>query len=357
MKCTNNKCSIRDRTLLKTFLSTFHHIIAYVSLFAFLNKYSFFCIKTICSSILFEKKEKTLSGLVNTRKMTLSSSSDFNGTTSQKLTRFFNIFEYIFWTEVLAVIYGSVSLFGIVTNLINIRTFVKMYVTGDGVTLAFLLLAKSDLGLCCSSLVMSVISFFATFEIKGILFFPFANTASLRFLSQVDPNVIGNSAMSIMTVFNITTTLITLYVAVTRCLCVKRPLQFRNLVSCKRTIATVSCFFLFGLGTRLPVLAHMGVHMMFDPIYNASRPTLWLHPNRELIKDMMWIVCDQSLSLVTQVALLLCVIIMARSLRAANKFRQTATMAKDTADQNCSKDAQFNGSNPKLNAKEARIIQ
>ena len=280
----------------------------------------------------------------------------WNVTTLTRPKSLLNIFEYILWLDILGFIYGSLNFFGIVTNLINLRTFMKMGVTGDGVSLAFFLLAKSDLGLCCSSLIICVMTYFVNLESKDILSLNFepANTTSLKFITQVDPTLIAIFAMSVMKVFSITTIFITLYLAVTRCLCVTRPLQFRNIVSVKKTIIVVSSFFLFALGSRLPIWPHMGAPITFNSKYNASRPMLWLHPNYRLIKDIIRIYFYQMITAGTQITLFVCVIIMARRLRQAHKFRKSASVAKEFSDINEDKS---NNSSLKLNTKDARIIQ
>ena len=280
----------------------------------------------------------------------------WNATTLTRPKSLLNIFEYILCLDIVGFISGSLSLFGIVTNLINLRTFMKMGVTGDGVSLAFFLLAKSDLGICCSSLIICAMSYLVNLELKDILSFNLdpANTTSPKFIIRVDPTLIGIFAVSMMKVFSITTVLITLYIVVTRCLCVTRPLQFRNIVSVKKTIIAVSSFFLFALGSRLPIWSHMGAPMTFNPIYNASRPMLWLHPNCKLIKDIITFCCYQMITAGTQIALIVCVIIMARRLREAHKFRKSASVAKEFSGIN---EYKSNNSSLKLNTKDARIIQ
>ena len=184
------------------------------------------------------------------------------------------------------------------------------------------------------------------------------NQSSLAFISILDPSGVSVFSFNVITVFNLTTVLITVYLAVARCLCVARPLHFRGIISVRRTLAVVIGFFCLSLVTRIPVMAHMDMPVTFDPVFKASRPTLWFHPNRKVIKDVMWSLFDMGLSSVAQVILSVCVIIMARKLRTANEFRNSASVSRNEISASKSGiDDSHISSTSNLNSKDARIIQ
>ena len=140
--------------------------------------------------------------------------------------------------------------------------------------------------------------------------------------------------------------------------CVARPLKFRGIISVRRTLAVVIGFFCLSLVTRIPVLAHMSMPVTFDPVFKASQPTLWLHPNRATIRNIVLLFFDMGFSSVAQVILSVCVIIMARKLRTANEFRNGASVSRnENSASKSSIDDIHISSTSTLNNKDAFIIQ
>ncbi|RUS68843.1 hypothetical protein EGW08_023396 [Elysia chlorotica] len=274
------------------------------------------------------------------------------------------IAEFVLSAEILGVIYGSLNLFGVITNLINVKTFIKMGIAQDGITMAFLLLSLSDLCLSLCSLVTCACSYLTTAEIRQIVNYAAANDTRLEFLIMVDPMAIGVFSFNVIFIFNTTSILITVYLAVARCLCVVRPLQFRNAITMKKTLITTTCFFLFSLATRVPVLAHMSTPLTYNPIYKAWRRTLMLHSDRERIQDITWFSSSLTMYPTAQLILTVCVIIMARRLKQASVFRSSAAVGNNSTYSKTVKTPQtdFSGTNDgpsisTLNNREARVIQ
>ena len=271
--------------------------------------------------------------------------------------------DFVLSIEILGVFGGCLNLSGVFTNLVNVRTFIRMGVTKDGMTLAFLLLSISDLAVNCSSLTMWVCTYIYSVELtQKLTYFNYepvlGNHSRPVFVSLLDPHGVAVFSFNVITVFNVTTVLITVYLAVARCLCVARPLHFRSIISIRRTLAVVIGFFGLSIVTRIPVMAHMGMPVTFDPVFKASRPKLWIHPNRKVIKDIMWSLFDMGLSTVAQVILSVCVIIMARKLRTANEFRNSASVSrKEISASKPGIDDSHISSTSTLNNKDARTIQ
>ena len=286
-----------------------------------------------------------------------------NTTDSNNVKGLMSVGEFVLSMEILGVFGGSLNLCGFLANLVNVRTFMRMGVTKDGMTLAFLLLSISDMGVNCSSLSLWVCTYINTLELTKILtYFKYepvlGNHSRPVFVSVLDPHGVAVFSFNVITVFNVTTVLITVYLAVARCLCVARPLHFRSIISVKRTFAVVIAFFNLSIVTRIPVVAHMGLPVTFDPVFKASRPTLWFHPNRKIIKNIIWSLFDMGLSTIAQVILSVCVIIMARKLRTANQFRNSASVSSNEISASKSGiDDSHISSTSTLNNKDARIIQ
>ena len=295
--------------------------------------------------------------------MDASITSSFNATATKKAKGFMTSTQFGVSSEILGIIGGCLNLFGVIANLVNVRTFIRMGVTKDGMTLAFLLLSISDLGVNFSSLAAWVSIYIHALELTEMLTHSnyvstSTNYSSPAFLSFLDPMGVAVFSFNIITVFNVTTVLITVYLAVARCLCVARPLHFRGIISIRRTLAVVIGFFSISIVTRIPVLAHMGMPVTFDPVFKASRPTLWLHPRRPIIRNVIWSLFDIGFSSVAQVTLSVCVIIMARKLKTANEFRNSASVSRNEISASKSGiDDSHISSTSTLNNKDARIIQ
>lgn len=121
------------------------------------------------------------------------------------------------------------SLVGAVSNIINIRIFIVMGLN-DGVIVTFLALAFTDL-------IYLLITF--TFGVLTLLF-----TIGYRnkVLFVVDPYALTVFMFNVMIIINIANMLVTTFLAVARCMCVARPLQFKNTFTTGRSIVLILLF-------------------------------------------------------------------------------------------------------------------
>ncbi|GFN82640.1 chemosensory receptor c [Plakobranchus ocellatus] len=237
---------------------------------------------------------------------------------------------YVYIAHVTGCLSILASLFGMFTNIINLKTFMAMGVWADGVTLTLFSLALSDFALCVSSLCWGVSAYLFLVERR-------VNSEEFRshdnqqpFYCPVDPRALGAFFVQFMSIFGISTTLITIYLAVMRCLCVLHPFRFRGAVSAGKTTFTLVIFFLLSLATRLPPLVLMDIRVQFDPRINLTRPKLWYHEDREFYKDLLRTIVDIPLPIFAEATLIVCVIIMARALRASSRFRSSVTASSAT---------------------------
>ncbi|GFN86119.1 chemosensory receptor a [Plakobranchus ocellatus] len=256
--------------------------------------------------------------------------------------------EYYISLDIVASIQTFLSLFGLITNIINIKTFLAMRAFGDGVTLTFLLLSVSDLFVCFYSAVICIGTFLAAQEFKW--HYQVIDGETTRHNFPVDPIYACIFGLNMFQLFNLFTILLTVFLAVARCLCVMYPLKFQNIITVRKTLLVSAIFFVTSLGIRLPLITHGGVSLNFDPRINATRYTLWVHPNRETIKDMLWVCVDAPVCVGAQVAVSFCIVMMAKVLKAASKFRSRTSIANDSKlDQSNSKQ--------KFSPKDARIVK
>ncbi|GFN81112.1 chemosensory receptor c [Plakobranchus ocellatus] len=227
---------------------------------------------------------------------------------------------YINFVQTTGCVNFLVSSFGIAMNVLILRTFLAMGgVFTEGVTFTFFSLALSDLGLCVCSLCWSVSASCFLLEKR------FVRTPQIFYYFPVDPRALGFYSHITMIIFGIMTTLITIYLAVMRCLCVAQPLTFRGSLSPRKTCLLFAAFLVFGASTRLPIFSSGGVRATFDRRWNVSRPTLWSQPYQERLKDGVRIAVDVPLPVVAEVVLSICIIVMTNALRASSQFRSQNT--------------------------------
>ncbi|GFO13513.1 chemosensory receptor c [Plakobranchus ocellatus] len=264
-------------------------------------------------------------------------------------------FQYIIIMDTLASIQTFMCIFGLITNTINIKTFLAMRAFDDGVTLTFLLLSISDLCVCLVSVAACTSTFLVSFESKLlsklINDINFANIEDkLGYFFPFEPKYLGIFCFNSLHIFSLMTILLTIYLAVARCLCVMCPIKFRNIITVRKTVFVSSIFFLSSLGLRLPLMAYYGVSPRFDPRINATRYRLWVHADWSTITDALWDSVDAFVCLAAQVILTVSIAIMARVLGAAAEFRSKASLPNGS-------NSDMSKSKNRLSTKDARIIK
>ncbi|CAG5124757.1 unnamed protein product [Candidula unifasciata] len=249
--------------------------------------------------------------------------------------------------EFLSISWMSISVLGIIGNIINIKTFTSAKLE-DGMSIAFLVLSFSDLGFLVIMFGVGTSSIFYVIEVQS----------EYHRWFQVEPYgttlILTNTGI----MFYVLTELTTTYVSLARCMCVTRPLHFKNTFTRRTTLVCTLTFATFGLATSIPVVVNMGFKEGFDIRVNTSRTTLWLSPNREAIKRGVWGLTDIFLPFTTQIIVLICLIVMANKLRNSLKFRQafkTSDAENKLSDTN-TRDAKTQQSS-KVDRKDTNIIK
>ena len=286
----------------------------------------------------------------------------------QKLPGIVPFVPYVHTVETTYTASVVVSILGIITNAASLKTFLAIGdVLKDGVGLTFFILTLSDLCVCCLSLSWGASAFCNFMEQRVNNFYrPVAlpsSAASARyeldtsqlFSFPIDLSVVAVYSYVTMSVFTMTTTLITTYLAVMRCLCVANPLIFRGSLSPGKTALLFSTFFAFSLVVRVPTLALTDIRVSFNPRINLSRPAMWTHPSRELVKDITWSGVDIPIPIAVEVTLTICVVVMARALKASSRFRSKLASGKTSSNAH---EAPSDESQPgKLTKKDTRVIK
>lgn len=263
--------------------------------------------------------------------------------------------QYIIILEYAAEMGTILSFLGVVANIIIIRTFVAMGIS-DGVIVSFLSLAIFDLTYLIAGVSLGITVTLYVAELRSPIMFP------------IQPFGLSIYFTNIMILVNVANVLTTTFLAVARSMCVVRPLQFKNTFTRKRAIIFMVMFAASAIAIYSPILANMGMSNKFDRLTNKSRPVWWGSPARESVKEAVWLFTEVILPLTTQITVVICVIIMTVSLKAASRFRQSSTavsrkvIVKVTKTQNClDKEMATTGTANtvalKRNNKEVRVVQ
>jgi hypothetical protein len=265
------------------------------------------------------------------------------------------LFQFIATMEMCYIVSFLISVIGVISNIINIKVFVAMGLH-DGVTVSFLGLAIFDLAYLLSSLSLSVSTAFYIYELKTHATF------------YLDPYAILVYSATIMIILSISNILTTTFLAVVRCLCVAKPLQFKDTVTTERAVLIIIGIVIFSVTVYIPILANTGMANKFDQKRNMSRLTLWFSPKRDIVKNNVLMIIEMFLPISTQLIILLCIVVMIRCLRAASKFRQSSLSVitlvdkknnKNNSHQQSKESAEdsANISSTKLTGKDLRVVQ
>ncbi|CAG5128752.1 unnamed protein product [Candidula unifasciata] len=258
--------------------------------------------------------------------------------------------QYAYFMEFYSEVGTLLSFIGIVSNIINIITFVAMGLT-DGITVSFLCLSIFDLAYLIPSFALGISIAFAVIELRTLIAF------------VVEPHGVSILIANFMVLVNVTNVLTTTFLAVARCMCVAKPLHFKNWFTTNKTLGFIGSFVTVAVVSYAPVIANLGMVTTFDIKKNITRPILWVSPKRESIKVIAWIIIDLTLPFATQFIVVICVVIMASSLQASSRFRQSAVLSPENAKSVLKQNGKVTLSSTltvptdKLSSKDVRVVQ
>ncbi|KAI8792293.1 hypothetical protein BgiMline_016627 [Biomphalaria glabrata] len=221
-------------------------------------------------------------------------------------------------------------------NILSIKTFILMGLD-DGMTITFFVLSLTELIFCIFAMAMSVGFLFHCFELLHPL---------VTF--SVDPYGLLIYFGNICVMVHMSIQVITTFLAVARCMCVVKPIHFKNAFTIRRCVALLVFVWAFSLASYLPLFASMAIFTQHDPKINVTRPALWLSPNRQLVKDIIWTIADTTIPFCTEIIVIICLMIMADGLRRAANFRMSSSNVSKPLDLRASQ---------KLSGKELLIIK
>ena len=129
---------------------------------------------------------------------------------------------------------------GTVTNYFNIKTFIKLGLK-DGVAISFLTLSIADMINSIISICVSVSMIFVIVELIHGERYTYDPLMLAKFFV--------NAGVGMYTV----TILQTLYLALTRCICVAMPMKFKDIFTRRKAIWSFVIFNIFSIGIYIPI--------------------------------------------------------------------------------------------------------
>ncbi|KAH9488327.1 hypothetical protein Btru_063800 [Bulinus truncatus] len=219
---------------------------------------------------------------------------------------------YLVW--IFAGLFLVLSSSGMVTNLVSLRAFLMMGLE-DGVTVSFFVLSAADFIYDLSALCLGVVSVMWALEMGS----------GYKIWFALDPFGLYTIIANISFMLYVMIMLTTVYLAIARCLCVAKPMHFKNSFTKTKSVWILCVFAVFTVGTYLPVLAQMGMEVKLDTRINCTRSLLWITTERELIKVIVWATRDTAISIASQVIIIVCVAVMATTMRKSSEFRKKHT--------------------------------
>ncbi|XP_059140311.1 uncharacterized protein LOC131928327 [Physella acuta] len=182
----------------------------------------------------------------------------------------------------------------------------------DGMTVSFLFLAIADFNFAVVSLALGVSGYVYVYEVQYGYWFP------------VEPYGVGLFFANLLVPLSAVVAVNTSFIAVVRCICVSLPLYFKHAFRRETTVMLMSGFFLVITAVDIPVFVYMGMVDKFDLAHNRSRPSLWVSSSRENVKDIVWSLIAMAVPFATQIITIGSIIIMARALKNAQRFRMAS---------------------------------
>lgn len=210
-----------------------------------------------------------------------------------------------------------ICIVGMATNAITMRAFLRIGLD-DTVTISFFLLAFVDLANC----------FFGIFEGAFQFFDSIETFSSIRFKPIVF--IIGYLNVRVRMVFTTEATLIKIYLAIQRCLCVVLPFQVKSLFTNKRTYIFIGISFLYSLLTAVLYAISFQFLTFVEPNTNLTRVQFSPRPGFEGMILYIHFGMGTVFNLATMIVVVICLIFMIVALNKSAKFKKKLTSTNST---------------------------
>lgn len=206
----------------------------------------------------------------------------------------------------------TISFFGVVTNIMNIIIFYKQGFSNT-MNISFFALAISDL-LSLITLVWFALCLNPLFENPGIPIMP----PEFQHLIGGKPHIC----------FVRITGWITVFITAERCLCITMPLKIKQIITPRRTTATVCIIYISIMASFYPEYATAYIGWKFYPQKNETLLGLVFTTNRKSMEGMVFYLYSV-LGTSAFIAVIVFTVVLIVSLKKKTKWRRTANVDQE----------------------------
>lgn len=219
------------------------------------------------------------------------------------------------------VITGTVCLFGISTNVVNIIVFCKQDLTNT-VNISLLGLAVSDF---CS---------LVTLGWTSVCLNPLLRPESLPFVAADVEYLTSGGPHAI---FANITCWITVYITAERCLCIALPLKVKQILTPLKTKLIVCCLYVVMILASIPEYASVYLGWRFYPELNKTLIGLTVSESRHELRGFVFIL-GAALGITSFFLVVILTLLLAINLQEKSKWRKSVTLLSSKADVTSSRD-------------------
>ncbi|CAG5120539.1 unnamed protein product [Candidula unifasciata] len=205
-----------------------------------------------------------------------------------------------------------ISLFGIISNLINLVIFYRQGLNST-INISFFALALSDL---CCSFFQQLFNFYVS---------PLFDDLPVQF-ADVQHLTIGVQRG----IFSKITCLITVYITAERCLCVAFPLHIKQIITTRRTTAIIVLIYLLTVCSFVPLYTSSYLGWKFYPEWNQTRIGLIAYTENQAASAIVYSMLAIS-GLLSFIAVIILAAILIAKLREKSAWVKTANAQKEKA--------------------------
>ena len=211
--------------------------------------------------------------------------------------------ELLFLTDILTPIWPTLVLVGLMSNTINVVTFLKAGVK-DSVTTLLLTLSISD-------------AIYLTLIVPTVMYWQVLDTPATRVLHYL-------CYWRAMTFYDYSSH-ISVFLGVTRCACVVKPLHFKSVFTRSRTVIAVILLFCVNVLLHVPVLSLNDLRRTTNPLTNSSYLALVRdRAEQEPIIKLNDALNKNAIAGTSFIVMIVCTVLLGFKLFQSSKIRQPA---------------------------------
>ena len=247
--------------------------------------------------------------------------------------------EHDIFSAIVNPIYPFLLLAGLVSNPLNIITFLKSGVN-DSVTVLLLTISISDAIFLC---------FFAPTILRYA--FSWLGTFQIREINEV-VNILFWPAFT----FYDYSAYVSVFLGVTRCACVAMPLQFKSIFTTKRTVLSIIVLFFGDVLLHVPVLTMFKLQWKTDAVRNTTFLAV-VGDSRDVYRfkqSLNDIINKNTLQVISFIILVSCTILLRYKLYESSKVRSKLASVTGSGE---GKDGSNQKKPHELSSKDVRVVQ